>query len=146
MEIIIDKIAIWKSDFHKEKYTVREMPLGIKYRNELGIASVSDKVIYRYAKNYKVGKTDYLLFVRTFSNDKDAVENQCGGCACHCLRRCRLPGGLHHPLQDPSQGGCGSGGLDLPFWRGQNQRPEAGVARPRHSHAYLIFERIYQPC
>lgn len=76
MEIIIDKIAIWKSDFHKETYTVREMPLGIKYRNELGIASVSDKIIYRYAKNYEVGKTDYLLFVRTFSNDKDAVEKR----------------------------------------------------------------------
>lgn len=76
MEIIIDKIAIWKSTFHKETYTVREMPLGIKYRNELGIASVSDKPIYRYAKNYKVGKTNYLLFVRTFSNDKDAVEQR----------------------------------------------------------------------
>lgn len=76
MEIIIDKIAIWKTTFHKETFTVREHPTGTRYLNEANIYCISDKPLYRYAKNYKVGKTEFLLFVRTFNGDKKVVEKQ----------------------------------------------------------------------
>lgn len=32
--------------------------------------------MYRYAKNYKVGKTSFVLFVRTYEKDMAKVEKQ----------------------------------------------------------------------
>lgn len=75
MEIIIDKIGIWKADYHKG-YTVRVMPAGIRYFDKSGICKLANDKINRYAKNYKKGKTEFVLFVRTFSSDKDAIEKQ----------------------------------------------------------------------
>ena len=74
MEIILDRIAIWKADFHKG-YTVRTIPTHTRYQ-ENGVFSYSDKLMYRYAKNYKVGKTEFCLFVRTFRDDKNGVETE----------------------------------------------------------------------
>lgn len=76
MEIIIDKIAIWKANL-SNKFTVREMPLGTRYLDETtGIYIMSDKPMYRYAKNYKKGKTTFCLFVRTYRDDKVAIETE----------------------------------------------------------------------
>lgn len=75
MEIIIDKIGIWKADFHKG-YTVRVVPSGIRYSDKTGIIKMSNNKIFRYAKNYKVGKTEFVLFVRTFLDNKAEVESQ----------------------------------------------------------------------
>lgn len=75
MEIIINKIAIWKANFHKG-YTVRKMPIGTRYQNESGIYCVADKPMYRYAKNYKVKKTEFVLFARSFREDKNGVETE----------------------------------------------------------------------
>ena len=75
MEIIINKIAMWKATFHKG-YTVRIVPAGTRYQNQANIFCVSDKKMYRYAKNYMVGKTEYCLFVRSFEDDKDGIEKQ----------------------------------------------------------------------
>lgn len=72
MEIILDRIAIWKANFHKG-YTVRTIPTNTRYLNK-GVFALSDKIMYRYAKNYKVGKTEFCLFVRTFRDDKNKVE------------------------------------------------------------------------
>lgn len=74
MEIILDRIAIWKADFHKG-YTVRTIPTNTRYQNK-GVFLLSDKLMYRYAKNYKVGKTEFCLFVRTFRDDKKGVESE----------------------------------------------------------------------
>lgn len=74
MEIILDRIAIWKADFHKG-YTVRTIPTHTRYQ-EKGVFAYSDKLMYRYAKNYKVGKTEFCLFVRTFRDDKNSVETE----------------------------------------------------------------------
>lgn len=75
MEIIIDNIAIWRADFH-QGYTVREIPPNIEYRDRSGDLKHSDKTMYRYAKNYKVGDTDFVLFVRTYEENKKKVEKQ----------------------------------------------------------------------
>lgn len=75
MEIIIDNIAIWKADFHKG-YTVRTIPTNSPYKTKDGEAKISDKLMYRYAKNYKVGKTEFVLFVRTFNSKMDKVEKE----------------------------------------------------------------------
>lgn len=72
MEIILDRIAIWRADFHKG-YTVRTIPTNTRYQDK-GIYLKSEKIMYRYAKNYKVGKTEFCLFVRTYRDDKKGVE------------------------------------------------------------------------
>lgn len=36
----------------------------------------SVKIMYRYAKTYKVGKTEYVLFVRTFNASTEEVEKE----------------------------------------------------------------------
>lgn len=36
----------------------------------------SDKIMYRYAKNYRVGDTDFVLFVRTYDKSKARVEKK----------------------------------------------------------------------
>lgn len=75
MEIIIDNIAIWRADFH-EGYTVRQIPPNIAYQDKDGSMKRSDKIMYRYAKNYKVGDTDFVLFVRTYDKSKTRVEKK----------------------------------------------------------------------
>lgn len=76
MEIIIDKIAIWKANL-SGKFTVREMPIGTRYLDETaGLYVMSDKILYRYAKNYKKGKTEFCLFVRTYRDDKVKIETE----------------------------------------------------------------------
>ena len=71
MEIIIDKIAIWTADYYLGGFQVRKMPVGIVYTTDSGIKVKSDKPIYRYAKDYVVGKTKFILFVRSFRDDKN---------------------------------------------------------------------------
>lgn len=75
MEIIIDKIGIWKADYHKG-FTIKEVPSGMRYFDKTCICKLSNNKMYRYAKNYKVGKTEYVLFVRTFNNNTAEVEKQ----------------------------------------------------------------------
>lgn len=75
MEIIIDNIAIWKADFHKG-YTVRTIPMNTTYKDKNGLYNKNDKPMYRYAKNYKAGKTEFVLFVRTYEKDMAKVEKQ----------------------------------------------------------------------
>lgn len=71
MEIIIDKIAIWTADYFKSGFQTRQMPIGMSYTTKTGIKSRSDKNIYRYAKDYTVGKTKFILFVRSFRNTNE---------------------------------------------------------------------------
>ena len=73
MDIIIDRIAIWQAK-PTEGFTIREVPIGTRYRDRNNVYCISDKLMYRYAKNYKVGKTDFCLFARTFRDDATAIE------------------------------------------------------------------------
>lgn len=76
MEIIIDKIAIWQPNLH-DGFTVRTVPIGTRYLDpKTHIYLISDKIMYRYAKNYKVGKTRFCLFARTFRDDDKGVEKE----------------------------------------------------------------------
>lgn len=80
MEIIIDNVAIWRS-LASDGLSIREVPKGKRYKkfnsDEL---IMSDRIFYRYAKNYTVGtgknKVKYCLFVRTMSDDKVYVEGK----------------------------------------------------------------------
>lgn len=73
MDIVIDKIAIWTANF-QNGLTVRKNPAGLRYKTEDGVYAIADKPIYRFAKDYKVGKTRYTLFVRTFDDNVGVVE------------------------------------------------------------------------
>lgn len=76
MEIIINRIAIWRANF-SDKFSVRQIPKNTKYLDEKsGVYVISDEVMYRYAKNYTKGKTKYCLFVRTFRDDKAGIESE----------------------------------------------------------------------
>ena len=75
MEIIINNIAIWSSVLHTG-FSVKQMPAGTIYKTKAGLAMRSVKTMYRYAKTYKVGKTEYVLFVRTFNASTEEVEKE----------------------------------------------------------------------
>lgn len=75
MDIILNKIAIWKAHGSK-KLTKRVAPTGTQYLepNSPIYRNANDKSIIRYAKDYKIGKINYSLFLRTFSEDQTTVE------------------------------------------------------------------------
>lgn len=78
MNIYLDRVAIWLP-IGTDELSVRPMPAGIEYlANGTMVFKKADKTLYRYAKNYKVGKgktaTAYSLFVRTFEPDSAVVE------------------------------------------------------------------------
>lgn len=75
MDIIIDRIAIWQAK-PTEGFTIREVPIGTRYRDHNNVYVISDKLMFRYAKNYKVGKTNFCLFARTFRDDESAIESE----------------------------------------------------------------------
>ena len=75
MDIIIDRIAIWTANL-QNGFTVRKNPMGLKYKTQAGVYNVSNQTIYRYAKDYEVGKTRFTLFVRTFREDWANVEKE----------------------------------------------------------------------
>lgn len=78
MEIIINEVALWRPNLH-DGFTIKKHGIGTAYidGNE---KKVADKIIYRYAKNYSVGKGDnalfFCLFVRTFETAGEKVEHQ----------------------------------------------------------------------
>ncbi len=75
MDIILNKIAIWKAP-GSEKLTKRVAPLGTRYLepNSPIYRNANDKSIIRYAKDYQIGKITYSLFLRTFCADEKVVE------------------------------------------------------------------------
>lgn len=84
MNIILDNIAIWMPKLSDE-LTIRSTPAGAKHQDAAtNLISLTDKTIYRYAKNYKTkgrGGVKFCLFVRTYSNDTKSVEKQLDNCA-----------------------------------------------------------------
>lgn len=75
MEIIIDKIAIWRGGTISGTQT-RTAPAGIRVAEKSGILMVASKPVLRVAKNYKKGKTEFVLFVRTYRTDTDAIVKE----------------------------------------------------------------------
>lgn len=77
MEIIIDRIALWRSKTN-DGFTVRTSSVGTPYKRKSGTSGIATKPIYRYAKTYAVKDGDselkISLFVRTFSTDAEKVE------------------------------------------------------------------------
>lgn len=71
--IKIDNIALWKpaAGLRVGDINVATNPAGRSYLEKgANVYKISDKPMYRYAKNYKVGKTNFSLFVRSFRNDE----------------------------------------------------------------------------
>lgn len=75
MEIVIDKIALWTADF-QDGYSVRKMPVGVRYKASSGEMVLSDKPIFRYAKTYERDGVKFLLFVRTFRDNMAVIEKE----------------------------------------------------------------------
>ncbi len=74
MYIVLDKIAIWRP-LGFDKLMTRPSPLGEKYQTvDSPVFKLATKPLIRYAKDYKIGKIEYSLFVRTFCEDEKAVE------------------------------------------------------------------------
>lgn len=75
--LIIDRVAIWQSK-NGDELTIKKSPPGRVYF-ENNISRVADKPMYRYAKNYKVGRgktaISFCLFLVSFSDSKNLVEN-----------------------------------------------------------------------
>ena len=76
MEIIIDKVAIWRPNLH-DSFSVRIVPKGKRYiKKDSPAIIMANKPFYRYAKNYTKDDLKYCLFVRTFSDAAKRVESQ----------------------------------------------------------------------
>lgn len=80
MDIIVNKVAIWRPKLMDE-LTIHEHPIGTAVLDEeTNLFTEVDKPLYRYAKNYTIGKganaLKYCLFVRSFDNDSKGVEKQ----------------------------------------------------------------------
>lgn len=76
MEIIINKVAIWRPNLHSE-FSTRIVPKGKRYVKDNSPAILTaNKPFYRYAKNYNVDGVDFCLFVRTFSDAAKRIEDQ----------------------------------------------------------------------
>ena len=74
--IILDKVAIWRPCVVDE-LSVRAEPIGRSH--QVGSVIVkSDKPIFRYSKNYKIGKGEstikFCLFIRTHSDAEKSIE------------------------------------------------------------------------
>nr|DAS98218.1 MAG TPA: hypothetical protein [Caudoviricetes sp.] len=76
MKTILNRIAIWLPK-PIDELTVNITPAGLIYYKD-DIAKTSDRITYRYAKNFSVEKDrsllKFCLFFTTFSDDKEAAE------------------------------------------------------------------------
>ena len=79
MEIIIDKIALWRPKIN-DAFTVRTSAIGTPYLDKNGMRTSALKPIYRYAKTYSLMDGDeelkFSLFVRSFSTDAKKAEEK----------------------------------------------------------------------
>lgn len=74
MDIILNKIAIWRP-MGADGLTVRPAPLGTRYLEPNSpIYKNANNQLIRYAKDYKIQKIGFCLFIRTFCTDAKAVE------------------------------------------------------------------------
>jgi len=82
-KLIINRVAIWQAK-NIDEFMARPYPAGRTYF-ENGIAKTSDKTMFRYGKNYKIGKgksaIKFCLFVVTFSDAEKKVETFLDGVA-----------------------------------------------------------------
>lgn len=74
MDIILNQIAIW-TPCGAKTLSVRKSPVGEKYREGNGVVyKHAVKPLIRYAKDYKIKKLEFCLFLRTFCEDEEKVE------------------------------------------------------------------------
>lgn len=74
--IKINNIALWKpaAGLKEGESHFCINPAGRTYLEKgSSVFKLSDKLMYRYVKNYKAGKTSFSLFVRTFRDEENAV-------------------------------------------------------------------------
>lgn len=74
MDIILNQIAIWKKSGAK-KLNIRKSPTGQQYREKDSVVyKIATTPLIRYMKDYKIGKVEYSLFLRTDCEDVNKVE------------------------------------------------------------------------
>ena len=76
-KLILNRVAIWQPK-NLDVFMGRPHPAGRIYF-ENGIAKLSDKMMFRYGKNYQVGKgksaIKFCLFLHTFSDAEKKIES-----------------------------------------------------------------------
>lgn len=76
MNIILDRVAVWLPQ-NVDGLLVRKAPPATAYLTKDSLVFKSaTQPLYRYTKNYRLGKTKYSLFVRTFDEDEKKVEKE----------------------------------------------------------------------
>ena len=82
-KLILNRVAIWQAKY-TDDFTMRPSPAGRVYF-ENGIAKTSSKPMFRYAKNYRVGKgktaIKFCLFLMTYSEAEKQIEQFLDGIA-----------------------------------------------------------------
>lgn len=79
LEIYLNRVAVWKA-VAKDELDMRPSPNGISYLTKDSLVyKQSDGPLYRYAKNYEVGKgknkVKFSIFLRTDRTD-DKIESE----------------------------------------------------------------------
>ena len=78
MDIILNNIALWRPKRTDDLSVIKQPKNTRIYDPETKLYKLADKPIYRYAKNYTVGKKTpiwFCLFARTYSDDAKIVED-----------------------------------------------------------------------
>lgn len=79
LSIVLDRVAIWSPQM-SDGLLVRTAPVGTAYlTKDSMVYKQATQPLYRYVKNYEVGKTKkvkYCLFVRSFEDDGKFVEDE----------------------------------------------------------------------
>lgn len=82
--IILDRVAVWTPQL-ADGLLIRPAPVGTAYlTKDSMVFKQTTKPLYRYVKNYEVGKTKkvkFCLFVRSFNDDEKFVEAELDGIA-----------------------------------------------------------------
>ena len=76
-KLILNRVAIWQAK-NNDEFAMRPTSAGRGYF-ENGIAKISDKPMFRYAKNYYINKgkkteIKFCLFLMTFSDAEKKIE------------------------------------------------------------------------
>jgi len=75
-DLILNQVAIWRGCGAK-KLNIKKVAPGRRYRNPGSpVFATTDKVGYRYAKDYSVDKVIFCLMVFTTIDSKNSIEKQ----------------------------------------------------------------------
>lgn len=77
LQIYKDRVAVWREAPFIKKISTKKLPIGTVYLERGSMVfKPSTAPMFRYVKNYKIGKTKFCLFVRSFEASAEVVEEK----------------------------------------------------------------------